>query len=231
MWFGPGREWGWQTAAWQPSIYYRAPLYRSAPIWVRPAPVVVGARIFVPPYKDVIHGGYHYLAYRNGGFVREAPRTGIVLPPKHEFHPIAPEAEARMHVGAQARASGVASQVQNAGSGGARPQASTPARSSPWTNYHPTPPAATGVPNNNGSRPGTVSAVGEGSQGRSYPQTADRPTPQTTTQPRSVRESEPRQEYHAPAPAPRQETRAPQPTAQQKPSTQQKSTTEPKKPN
>jgi hypothetical protein len=236
MWFGPAWGWGWRADAWQPSVYYRVSPLRSAPIWVRPAPIVVGARIVVPPYKDVVRGGYHYLGYRNGGLVRESPRTGILLPPKHEFHPITPEAEARMHAGTQVRLSGVAGRAPDTGSAGARPQATAPASPSPWTNYHPSTPVSTGVPNNSieGSR-GTVGTGNVGPQPRSNPQTPVRSTPpasepRTATQSRPVQETAPRQEHHTPPSPPRQEIRAPQPTTQQKPAVQEKPAKETKKP-
>jgi hypothetical protein len=220
MLFGPSWPWGWHLGTWQPSIYYHAPVYRSAPIWVRPASIGVGVKIFVPPYKLVIGGGYHYLAYRNGGFARMAPRPGVVLPPHHEFHPITPEAEARRQVGTQVRPGGVAVQFQKTGyPGGGPPSTAAPARSSPFVNYHPTPPAA--VPSNNaGTRSGNAGTGANGWQGQPNSQTTNRPTPQVPAQ-RPVQQAQPPQipaqrpvqapppqVYHAP-PLPHNEYHAP----------------------
>jgi hypothetical protein len=222
MWFGPGWGWGWHTAAWQPSVYYSAPLYRSAPIWVRPASIVAGVRIFVPPYKEVVGGGYHYLAYRNGGFVRESPRTGILLPPKHQFHPVTPEAEARIHVGTLGR-SGGGGQLKNTEYVGGQPPTTSPARPSPFVNYHPMAPAAATVPHYNqpnnqaGSRPVTGGNGGGGWQGQTTPQTTNRPAPQVTTQ-RPVQQAPSPQEYHLPPPV-QPEHHAPPPSTESKPTT------------
>lgn len=158
MWFGPGWSWGWHpAAAWQASAYYHVPAYRSAPLWVRPAPVVVGARIVVPPYKLVIAGNYHYLAFRNGAFVRESPRVGYVLPPQHVFHPITPAMEVKMRDGFQERP-GVFGGVQ-VNAAVQAPQPAAPAGHSPFVNYRPTPAVGnTSQPNN-----GAVRNAGGGS--------------------------------------------------------------------
>jgi hypothetical protein len=230
MWFGPGWGWGWHTDAWQASVYYHAPLYRAAPIWVRPSSIVVGGRIFVPPYKEVFHGGYHYLAYRNGAFMRQAPRAGVVLPPRHEFHPITPEAEVHLHVGAQIRPSEVGGQVRTTGYVATQPQPTAPAHPSPFVNYHPTAPATTGATNNNaGTRSSYAGAGNIGSHVETNSQTYH-PAAQVATQPH-VQEPAPRQEYHA-EPSPHQETRTPAPRSEshapapapatQKPATQPK---------
>jgi hypothetical protein len=211
MWFGPGWSWGWHSAAgWQASVYYHVPAYRSAPLWVRPVPIVVGARIVVPPYKLVIAGNYHYLAFRNGAFVRESPRMGYVLPPVHVFHPITPSMEVRMHTGFQARP-GVFGGVQvNAAAHASQPV--SPVRPSPFVNYHPTPVVVnTPQPNNgtvrttSGSSPGYVNS---GPGNTYHPPVQNNPNPQYTPQPQYTPPPAPRPEYH-PAPPPREEYHAP----------------------
>jgi hypothetical protein len=228
MWFGPGWGWGWHpAAAWQSSVYYHAPAYRSAPIWVRPAPVVVGVHLFVPPYNEVIRGGYHYLAFRNGGFVRESPHVGYVVSPQHAFHPITPAMEVKMSAGGQVRP-GVYGGIQAKTS--VQTQPAPAARPSPFVNYHPTPvntPPANNAGYTNGSAgysnpANTYRPVNQGNsephpqytqpQYTPQPQTYQQPAPEPHYQaPPAPREeshapSAPREEYHAPAPAPRPTT-------------------------
>ncbi len=228
MWFGPGWNWGWHPAAtWQASVYYHAPAYRSAPIWVRPAPVVVGMHLFVPPYKEVIRGNYHYLAFRNGGFVRESPHVGFVFPPQHAFHPITPAMEVKMSVGMQVRP-GVFGRVQaNAAAPASQP---TPAeRPSPFTNYHPTPvvvnnpPASNGgVRPNNGGSPAYTNS-GYVNNGNTYnPAARNNPDPHQQYTPPVQTYQPPQPQYHAPepvrpeyhpAPPPHEEYHAPPPAS------------------
>ena len=94
--FGPNHVWGWPVAGWHPTIYYKTPAARIAPVWVRPAQIAVGTRLFVPPYNDVVRGNFTYAAYRNHGFVELTARGGVVLPPAHTFQPITPEVEAKL---------------------------------------------------------------------------------------------------------------------------------------
>jgi hypothetical protein len=210
MSFGPGYTWGWHpAAAWQASVYYHAPAYRSAPLWVRPAPVAVGVRIVVPPYKAVIAGNYHYLAFRNGGFVRESPRVGYVAPPQHAFHPITPKMEVRMSVGAQVRPG-----VLGAGQASATvhtPQPAVTTRPSPFVSYHPTPVVVNASPTNNGAyinRPAEYSNPSTTYRPLNQNNSEPRPQytqPQSTPQPRAVEQPAPRPRYQAPAAAPRSE--------------------------
>jgi hypothetical protein len=222
MWFGPGWVWGWHPAtAWQASVNYHSPAYRSAPIWVRPAPVVVGVHLFVPPYKEVIRGNYHYLAFRNGRFVRESPHVGCVVPPQHAFHPITPAMEVKMSLGGQVRP-GVYGGVQTRTAVPARPVA--PARPSPFVNYHPTPTPVNTPAGNNPSYANGSSNPANASRPLNQNNTEPRPQytqPQYTPQPQVAQQSvlrpqnrqpapAPREEYHTP-PAPRQEYHAPPP--------------------
>ena len=103
VWFGPHFAWNWHSAGWRTSVYFHTSPARIAPIWVRPAPVAVGARIFVPPYREVLRGNYTYSAFRKGTFVRTSVRGGVMVPTAHSFHPVTPEAEARLHADANVR--------------------------------------------------------------------------------------------------------------------------------
>jgi hypothetical protein len=244
MWFGPGWGWGWHPAtAWQTSVYYRTPVYRCAPLWIRPVPVAVGVRFVVPPYKQVVAGGYHYVAYRDGAFVRESPRVGVILPPKHEFHPVTPAMEARAHVQARAAGPGQVSSSAMVKPESARPmvQPSTTSRPSPFANYHSTTPVNGSISNNNSVNHnesvnratyngGTV--IQSNSQNNSQNESQPRPIvntprvqePRQTYVPPTPREEyhpapAPREEYHAPPPPPRQEYRAPAPSAPAPPKT------------
>jgi hypothetical protein len=193
MWFGPGWGWGWHSAAWRTSLYYHAPLSRSAPIWIRPLHVAVGVRLVVPPYKNVIAGNYHYVAFRHGAYFRESPHPGYVVPPKHVFHPVTPDVEVRqMHEAAQNRAA-IAASVPASPTPRAQPTPATGA--SRFQNRRPTPAVAT-TPQR-----GTVNHP------TYHPTMANNQHTQTASRPPS----------HQSEPAPPQEPKA-RPSSQPKPS-------------
>jgi len=193
IWFGPAWVWGWHpTLAWQASFYYQAPLYRSAPIWVRPLHVAVGTHLVVPPYKEVIAGNYHYVAFHHGTYVRESPHSGYVVPPKHVFQPVTPAMEVqRAHEAAQKRAAAAA----NVPVPIAHPQPTSAPRSSQFQSAHPGP----GVVNTpqRGAAYHPVVANKSQSHTQNKPSVFDH-RPQTASSPSSHdSEAEPRQETHS----------------------------------
>ncbi|MGB8785027.1 MAG: hypothetical protein ACLP0H_07080 [Terriglobales bacterium] len=201
MWFGPEWAWGWHPSlAWRASFYYHAPLYRSSPIWIRPLHVAVDIRLVVPPYKEVIAGNYHYVAFRHGTYVRESPHPGYVAPPKHVFHPVTPDMEVRrMHEAAQNRPP-VAINVP--ASPVPHPQPTAAANPSKFQNQHPMPAVA------NTSQRGTAYHPAAVNSSQSHTQTK----PQFSGQ----------QSQTGSRPPSRQSEPAPHPDAHASPSTQPK---------
>ncbi len=196
IWFGPAWVWGWHSAAWRSSFYYHAPLSRSAPIWIRSLHIAPGVRLVVPPYKNVIAGNYHYVAFRHGSYIRESPHAGYIVLPKHVFHPVTPAMEvSRMHEDAQNRAAAAARVSANP-----HPQ---PSPESPSQNQHPLPAVAITPRRATNYHP----TAANNSTHTTKPQFSERQS-QTTSRPPS----------HQSEPAPRQETHA-RPSNQPRPST------------
>ena len=81
FWFGPTWGWRWHAGMWGARFTYVVPARRAAPIWIRPGVVVVGARIAVPPYREVYAGHASYMAWRNGAYVRAVAHSGAFVPP------------------------------------------------------------------------------------------------------------------------------------------------------
>ncbi|MFY9675402.1 MAG: hypothetical protein WB817_18265 [Terriglobales bacterium] len=198
IWFGPSWGWGWHSAAWRSSLYYHAPLHRSAPLWVRPLHIAPGIKLVVPPYKSVIAGNYHYVAFHHGGYVRESPHPGYLVPPQHVFHPVTPDIEvSRMHEAAQNRPAVAISAQSNP-----HPQPTPVANPSQFRNRRPTPAVATTPQRATTYHP--TAATNQHPQAK--PQSSGH---QSQTAARSSQQSEP---------APSQETHA-RPSNQPKPST------------
>jgi hypothetical protein len=199
MWFGAGWVWGWHPALpWRAFLYYQAPLHRSAPIWIRPLHMAVGVRLVVPPYREVIAGNYHYVAFHQGTYFRESPHAGYIVPPKHVFHPVTPEMEVRrMHEAEQNRA---AAAVGSPANSAPRPQPTEVASPAKFQNYRPTPAVANPAQNVAAYHP----AAGHT---QTKPQTSEHPSQTASRPPSHQSEPAPRPNTHAP-PTPKPPTSA-----------------------